>query len=85
MPFREDVDNTMIVDAQRCRRYRYSSKLALTSECKATIDKMMSFDAVQRPVSSPVSIVFLAYSNNMNTSDYFPMWPSALVRSCHGK
>jgi len=51
MPFREDVDNMDIVDAQRHRRYRYSSKLGLSFECKSAIDKMMTFDPKHRPVS----------------------------------
>ncbi|CAK5061630.1 unnamed protein product [Meloidogyne enterolobii] len=49
MPFREDVDNMDIVDAQRHRRYRYSSKLGLSFECKSAIDKMMTFDPKHRP------------------------------------
>jgi len=50
MPFREDVQqNSMIVAAQKARRYRYPGNLMLSNSCKSTIDAMMTFDAIFRP------------------------------------
>lgn len=82
MPFREDVDNAMIIDAQRHRRYRFSSKLGLSEECKNTVNRMMTFDALIRPVCqrSYNNIIHLLHSIYFFFSEYFRMCPSSLVQ-----
>lgn len=49
MPFREDGQNFMIVDAQRNRRYTYPPTSRLSSMCRSSIDNMMTFNPMQRP------------------------------------
>lgn len=50
MPFREDVPhNSMIVNAQRARDYRFPSRLRLSPACRYTIDRMLTFEPAQRP------------------------------------
>ncbi|CAG9535027.1 unnamed protein product [Cercopithifilaria johnstoni] len=50
MPYNERVaSNTIIVEAQRNRTYRYSKKLQISQICQSTIDTMMTFDYHTRP------------------------------------
>ncbi|OZC11742.1 kinase domain protein [Onchocerca flexuosa] len=50
MPYNERVaNNSIIVEAQRNRTYRYSKKLQLSQICQSTIDTMMTFDYHTRP------------------------------------
>lgn len=50
MPYNERVtSNTIIVEAQRNRTYRYSKKLQISRICQNTIDTMMTFDHHTRP------------------------------------
>ncbi|MCP9261393.1 Testis-specific serine/threonine-protein kinase 4 [Dirofilaria immitis] len=50
MPYNERVaSNSIIVEAQRNRTYRYSKKLQLSQICQSTIDTMMTFDCHIRP------------------------------------
>lgn len=50
MPFRENVEhNWMIVEAQRNRHYAYPSNSYLSSLCRLTIDKLMTFNPHTRP------------------------------------
>lgn len=50
MPYNERVaSNTLIVEAQKNRSYRYSKKLQISQICQNTIDTMMTFDYRERP------------------------------------
>uniref|UniRef100_A0A914VJY7 Protein kinase domain-containing protein n=1 Tax=Plectus sambesii TaxID=2011161 RepID=A0A914VJY7_9BILA len=72
MPFNERVpSNSVIVEAQRARTYRYSRRLHISATCQKTIDAMLTFDWRKRP-----SVVDIARSEWFALSDQ-PALPTA--------
>ncbi|KAI3420981.1 hypothetical protein GPALN_014608 [Globodera pallida] len=49
MPFRGDVSNAQIVEAQRNRRYKFPSRLGLSQLCRSAIDTLLTFEPNLRP------------------------------------